>query len=247
MPPNPSPRWNTATGANPEHGYRNLTLSYAWGPVLGAVSCRRPDASATVGVIDGVANTLAQHGMWMRVLDGNHDFHSGARNAYRADENGVRPLRDLILDWADRGAVWEWCGVKFGALGGAHSVDHEERAPGWTWWPNTERPTVDDVDRLVDRSASQLDVLLSLDCPYAVSIPGIFALVDANGRLADRSRMVVMSAVERTTPKLLIHGRYRKRHTNTYAPTRTVVEGLGADVTAHKSGAWVVLNCRRLT
>ena len=26
-PPNPSPEWNTATGANPEHGYRDLTVN----------------------------------------------------------------------------------------------------------------------------------------------------------------------------------------------------------------------------
>lgn len=51
--------------------------------------------------------------------------HQLALDAFTANPNSVRPVRDGVFDWADRGAVWEWCEVQFGALGGAVSIDAE--------------------------------------------------------------------------------------------------------------------------
>jgi hypothetical protein len=73
--------------------------------------------------------------------------------------------QDGVLDWADRGAVWEWCGVRFDAFGGAVSIDQEWRTAGLSWWA-TEEIKDAEVDRLIDRAGpGGVDVLLTHDAP----------------------------------------------------------------------------------
>lgn len=50
-------------------------------------------------------------------VDGNHDAHPLAAEAYPAGADGIAPIRDGLLDWATRGARWTWCTLGFGALG----------------------------------------------------------------------------------------------------------------------------------
>jgi hypothetical protein len=115
--------------------------------------------------LDAVAERAAHHGVWWRFIDGNHDAHPVARHAYPADDNGVRPIRTGLLDWADRGAVWSWCGVRFGGLGGGVSIDRQFRKEGQSWWP-TEFITDDDVNTLIDRAGPEgVDVLVCHDAP----------------------------------------------------------------------------------
>lgn len=113
--------------------------------------------------LNAVAGTAELHKIWWRVIDGNHDAHQLARDAFPAGGNGVRPIRDGVLDWADRGAVWTWCGVRFGALGGAVSIDKEWRTDGLSWWA-TEEITDLEVDALFDRARpAGIDVLFTHD------------------------------------------------------------------------------------
>jgi hypothetical protein len=160
--------------------------------------------------LNAVAGTAEFHNVWWRVLDGNHDAHGLVRDAYTADENGVRPLRNGVLDWADRGAVWTWCGVGFGALGGAVSIDKHLRAEGYSWW-STEQITDGEADAMIERAGPDgVDVLFTHDAPALP--PGFKPYGDEAMRAAcARSIEQVARAVGAVKPKLLMHGHYHHR------------------------------------
>ena len=193
--------------------------------------------------LDEIAGIYASKGLWLRAIDGNHDAHPLVREVYPADPNGVRPIRDGVLDWADRGAVWEWHGVRCGALGGGISIDRHMRVEGETWWP-TETITDADVDTLTGRAADGLDVLFAHDAPMLP--PGLRPLGDVVLR-ADCavSTRQVARAVAATEPTVLLHGHYHRRYTSTFGSTR--VEGLASDSEAPRPGSWVVLDLADLT
>lgn len=189
--------------------------------------------------LNAVAGTADFHNVWWRVIDGNHDAHGLARDAFPADANGVRPIRDGVLDWADRGAVWEWCGVRFGALGGAVSIDKEWRTEGISWWASEEITDLE-VDTLIERAGSQgVDVLLTHDAPLLPD--GISPLANPLKRApCDRSLNQVLRAVGALDPKLLLHGHYHKRYSGLFGTTR--IEGLASDEQSSRHGeAWCIL------
>ncbi len=157
--------------------------------------------------LDEVASYASTYGMWMRVLDGNHDAHPMVREQYPEldDGTGVRPIRSRLLDWADRGSVWTWCGVRFGALGGGVSVDRDRRVEGVTWWA-TETITETELARLAGRG--QVDVLLTHDGPD-IEIPLPRGRLDPQiEERSRRHRTMVSRAVAAAAPTLVMHGHY---------------------------------------
>jgi predicted phosphodiesterase len=189
--------------------------------------------------LSAVAGTAEFHNVWWCVIDGNHDAHELARDAFPADGNGVRPIRDGVLDWADRGAVWEWCGVRFGALGGAVSIDQEWRTEGLSWWAS-EAITDSEVDALIERAGPQgVDVLLTHDAPLLPD--GIPPLSNETKRAScDHSTGQILRAADALDPKILLHGHYHKRYSGLYGSTR--LEGLASDEQSSRHGeSWVIL------
>jgi hypothetical protein len=189
--------------------------------------------------LDAVAGALAQHGVWMRMIDGNHDAHPLARACTTINDNGIRPVRDGVLDWADRGAVWTWSGVRCGALGGAPSIDRALRTEGLTWWA-TETIAEDDVAALADRAGpGGVDVLFTHDAPMLP--PGIMPLNDIQLRAACATNTeLVGRAIAAAEPAVLLHGHYHLRYSSRWRGTS--VEGFASDVEAHRPGSWAILN-----
>ena len=195
--------------------------------------------------MDAVANTVARHDVWLAYVDGNHDFHPGYRERYPVLASGVRPIRDGAVSWLDRGAVVEWCGVRFGALGGAISIDRAVRRPGWEHWA-TEAIASDECLALVDRAGGRgIDVLLAHDCPSGVSIPDIRPLDDITLEIdCKHNRDMVRDVVGELRPTLVLHGHYHRRYSSGLwlGEHQARVEGLASDLEAHVFGAsWCVL------
>lgn len=172
-----------------------------------------------------------------------------AKHAAARDDAGFCVLSNRIR-WAPRGHRWTWNDVRFGALGGAFSVDWRRRTPGWTWWPDHERPTETDLDRL---GTDALDVLVTHDSPTGIDLDVIsdLRLPAADQARADEPRQIIRAAVEATGPTLMLHGHWHWRYgtdlhwTDTTGADRiTRVEGLGADVDDDVAWASGVLDLR---
>lgn len=176
-------------------------------------------------------------------IDGNHENHEAlARLQPSAD--GTVSIGDRCR-YLPRGLRWQWHGVRFGALGGAFSVDRRERVEGESWWPG-EILTDDDVAQLGE---GPLDVLLTHDAPEGVPLRGL-TLPVADQIMVDEVRRRILSAVELTEPGLVLHGHWHHRygHQLTWPVSvdgelvwrSTKVESLGADVQRDRR-AWAIL------
>ena len=186
--------------------------------------------------LDHVEAEAVAAGVELVWIDGNHENHDLLdRWKLEADPQGLVRMRPHVR-WATRGARWEWSGVRFGALGGAVSIDRFLRRSGVNWWEQ-EAVTESDVARLGDE---RLDVLLTHAAPRSAQFPPFPPLPLPGGIIEDsrRVRDLLEEAVQRTHPQLVVHGHHHMRLT-TETPDRRIV-GLAHDK-AGGSDAWAVL------
>ena len=145
------------------------------------------------------------------VVPGNHENHDRL-DAAKRDDGGMIVLgkRLRALPFGHR---FDLGGLRFGALGGAVSVDRERRMPGVSWWPQ-EAPTQADVNRLGD---DPLDVLLTHDVPWGCAPlkSGISGIPDYLVAEADDVRRLLRQAVNRTRPRLVFAGHWHQRRIGT--------------------------------
>lgn len=150
-------------------------------------------------------------------IDGNHEGWvsdvkpgglQGARfYAPRSAEGLVRLT--LRISWADRGCRWSWDGVRFGALGGAFSIDHRFRSAGRDWWPEHEAPSDEDVGALGE---DPLDVLVTHEAPLVNPLVQNARRINAADELRSKeARQLVSRALANTGAPLLLHGHWHRR------------------------------------
>ncbi|MBN6777542.1 metallophosphatase family protein [Pseudoclavibacter alba] len=143
-------------------------------------------------------------------IDGNHEnFDVLLQHPLAAD--GTRPLTSHITH-LPRGFSWQWHGHRWLALGGAHSVDREQRETGVSWWPE-ERITREDIERASSMGA--VEVMLSHDSPAGVDTPssyppGTFPAEDE--AIAAEHRTRVREVVDAVKPSILFHGHFHTRY-----------------------------------
>ena len=181
-------------------------------------------------------------------IDGNHENHDLLAEL-ESGPDGMVAIGDRCR-YLPRGLRWDWRGVRFGALGGAFSVDRRERVQGESWWP-AEVTTDADVERLGD---GPLDVLVTHDAPEGTPLRGL-GLPPVDQVLADEVRARIRSAVESTGPRLLLHGHWHHRYSHELTWPTTVdgelawratqVEGLAADVQRNRR-SWGILELEPL-
>lgn len=180
-------------------------------------------------------------------IDGNHENHAMLRTLSPRPDGFVE-LSTHVLH-APRGLRWNWAGIRFGALGGAFSIDWRRRVLGVSWWAE-EVITPEDVATLTD---DPLDVLLTHDAPAGIPIEGLPLSAPDELRSYDNRRLIA-TAVESTNAQVLLHGHWHYRYqfdltridaTASKAQGRKVwettrVEGLASDQ-ERDGGAWGVL------
>ena len=158
-------------------------------------------------------------------VDGNHeDFDVLA--AQPLDERGLRPLSARVTH-LPRGHRWTWAGHTWLALGGAHSVDRQNRVAGRSWWP-AETISRGDITRA--RTGGPCDVMVSHDAPAGYEIPfsylpGTFPVSEERESHLHRHR--VGEVARSVTPRLLVHGHHHLHYTTTWH--HTAVVGLSHD------------------
>jgi predicted phosphodiesterase len=196
--------------------------------------------------IDHVSISTRETGVTLYALTGNHDNASRiAELEQHRDADGFVTISSPRvaggkLRWIPRGHRWTWCGVNFGALGGAFSVDHRFRTADVNWWPVVEEVQPADIDTLGPES---LDVILSHEAPEGADPPSMFRL-DLHDQVQSRqSRLLLRSGVETTRPALVVHGHWHVRQSRVLklnGGSIVRVEGLTSNHEADGT-AWAVL------
>lgn len=182
--------------------------------------------------LDGVTQALRAVGLSLLFVDGNHENFTRLYR-YPVGPDGLRQLTDRIRH-LPRGFRWQWAGVRFLALGGAHSVDRPYRQAGVSWW---KEEAISDADVARVAEGGLADVLVSHDCPAGVVIPGIddrtspppfppLEIIRAN-----EHRQILRSAIDPVRPSTVWHGHYHVSYDATtdlgWGPV--VVHGLDCD------------------
>jgi predicted phosphodiesterase len=183
------------------------------------------------------------------VLDGNHDDHVSLQTVLRQqpDDEGLRQLGSHVR-YSPRGNSFKLAGVSFGTLGGAASIDayleewgvefgNTPYRRGYDWFPELERPSMSDVERL----PGSLDVLLSHEAPIEIDLrhlngfPNICIPPEIQD-ITDEPRVVVSAAVHATTPQLLIHGHWHGRNRVRLERSDVSCEVVGLASNSRRSG-----------
>lgn len=143
-------------------------------------------------------------------VDGNHENHDWL-DRQPIDADGIRRLRPRVWH-LPRGFRWEWMGVKFLALGGAHSVDRQSRMPGVSWW---DQETISYKDAEDAMRGGLADVMICHDAPAGHFIPGLappgmFPYEEI--AQADRHRELLGMIVDEVSPRYLWHGHYHSKY-----------------------------------
>lgn len=140
-------------------------------------------------------------------IDGNHEDHLVLNRHVRDNlkpgdpwvHYGKYPVTYIL-----RGGTWEWGGVRFGAFGGAFSIDRHNRIEdsGSYGWFADEVP---DPSKIPD--LGQVDVLLTHDSPI---VPP--CMYSAGGfkrdAMSSASQAAVYDALVASKASLLVHGHW---------------------------------------
>lgn len=161
--------------------------------------------------LDAVSVALAEAGTRLVFVRGNHDDTNLLRQAQQQAEaagtltpEGFVPIRSNIF-YAPDALRWEWEGVRFGALGGAASVDREHRVEGESWWADecTSDEAVDQIS-----AGGELDVLVMHDVPSSVFVMGAHGVAKRGLEDSMRNQQRLQRALEATTPSWAFSGHF---------------------------------------
>jgi hypothetical protein len=183
-----------------------------------------PHVEAGQRFLDRVELVAERTGTTFVWIDGNHENHHALADLVAAGpaDDGFVEVRPRVR-YAPRGHRWTWDGRRFGALGGAFSIDWRLRRPGRSWWAE-EVPTPADVERLGD---DPLDVLVLHDAPLRPSDHPKVALPDQDLEVSRAVRRLLARALARTRPELVLHGHWHHRYSAVEEGVR--IEGLASD------------------
>lgn len=140
-------------------------------------------------------------------IDGNHEDHL-ALNRYVRDN--IKPGEPWVhygkypVSYIVRGGTWEWGGVRFGAFGGAFSIDRRQRIEdsGSYGWFADEMP-----DRSKIEDLGHVDVLLTHDSPIVP--PSMYSTGGfKRDEMSSASQVAVYDALVASRASLLVHGHW---------------------------------------
>lgn len=129
--------------------------------------------------------------------------------------------------------------MRFGALGGAYSIDRAFLTRGWDWFEG-EEVVPSDVEAL---GSEPLDVLFTHDVPAAIDVETTLRLPEAIERESYIVRSLLRDAVRATDPKLVFSGHWHQRRTGLMPGLETRVHVLDKEFA---NGNLVALNLATL-
>ena len=189
--------------------------------------------------LDEIARLLSQYVAELIFIDGNHDWHE-ERLRFRPENDGLVTLRPR-LRYAPRGTVLDLDGLRVLAIGGAPSIDADQRVEGVNWWRD-EILSSKDAERCL--AAGVADVVVAHDCPAEVTLSGLERWAPGE---AHRALMSVILASAR--PRWWFGGHYHRRHSELVTHQegfRTRVEILHCEQSTSSGMGWTVVEIEAL-
>jgi Calcineurin-like phosphoesterase len=182
----------------------------------------------TDAYLDALQRALADAGMVLGFVDGNHE-NFDTLLAQPVAPDGLRYLRERIVH-LPRGLRWRWGATRCVAVGGAYSIDRFLRIPQRSWWP---QETITAAQAREIAAAGPADAMFCHDCPAGIEVPG--AAFDRYGCPAEElarsavHRALLRSIVDGVRPARLWHGHFHHRYQALLdgRDYRTIVDGLG--------------------
>lgn len=198
-----------------------------------------PDFAEHGGFTAEMVALLEELGLAFVFADGNHDAHPALR-ALPLNADGFGAISDRLL-YAPRGHRWDIAGVRFGALGGAYSIDREFLHEGESWFRGEEVIPAD----VAALGTEPLDVLITHDAPAGIDVGGGASWVpEAIERECSIVRSLIKDAVRNTGPRLVFSGHWHQRTTGLMPYSDTVVHVLDKE---YQGGNLVSLDLATLT
>jgi calcineurin-like phosphoesterase family protein len=175
--------------------------------------------------LDALSDMLVGLGITLRFIDGNHDDHPRLKKLRgRVRVHGVEIAKNVI--YQPRGSIYEdEDGTRFLFLGGAPSIDQENRVEGESWWPE-EVISQADLD-LALSAKGPIHVLVTHDAP---TFPPGFVPKGSPSYKRDQvlSMKRVDALIRRHRPSLHTHGHWHARYTRPHK-SGTIIEGLNCN------------------
>ena len=146
-------------------------------------------------------------------LAGNHDCYQSIEEILEdwhvIDDQGFILLSDNCW-YAPRGHQWEWDGLRFGALGGAFSIDRDRRVKYVSWFPE-EVLSEADVEHALQ--FGEVDIMLTHDAPQEADLPAAYISMGYQNQFWEHPETELnrekLSRVARAwKPKMLFHGHW---------------------------------------
>lgn len=203
--------------------------------------------------LSAITNVLAQFDLHMFFLDGNHEWYGRLEEmGATVDAPDMVALSDRVT-YLPRGFTWEWDGVKFMSLGGAYSIDQDQRTKFIDHWPQ-ETIRYADADRAI--AAGHVDVMFTHDVPEGVhKLEAMLHRTSEQYRArygakwnykldpgSRANRRTLRAVTDEVRPLLLIHGHYHWRYDDTLVGSDYTTEVRGLDCNGTGAQAWGVVD-----
>lgn len=151
-----------------------------------------------------IEKLLGELDMVLYVIPGNHEDYAQIGNIVVA-EDGLQYFTNHIV-LMPRGFRWVWAGKSFVALGGANSIDFEQRTLGVNWWLE-ESITLGDAYRTMEGGIA--DIMFTHEAPSGIVSTGGSNRWSFKGlAYANQSSEIMLQVVDAVQPKLFMHGHY---------------------------------------
>lgn len=175
-------------------------------------------------------------------LEGNHDNYDWLKQTGAWEADAPVEVGTGIV-YLPRASTWEWDGLKFMAMGGAFSIDVDQRMPGLSWW---EEELIRDADLEKAFAKGKVDILLSHDSPNNPTLQRFLEehsdLVRRQGwdsykldRTSKNNRTAMTLVYQSAQPALTVHGHYHHYYLDTNEVTRQRIVGLNRDTMGRES------------
>ena len=113
--------------------------------------------------LDKISRRLAGLDLMLFFVDGNHEWFPEL-HSYPVHDDGLRRIRENIIHLPRGFRSTLATGRVLAALGGANSIDRDERIPGRDWWADESIGE----DDLVSLGAASVDVLVGHEAPLPI-------------------------------------------------------------------------------